>query len=102
MSPAFHQIQEITMRTFLITLVLCFVLAAPVFGQSSYATLGGTISDGSGALIPGVTVTATNNATGVVTTAVSNEVGVYNLPSLLPGVYKVTAELPGFQTQTYT
>jgi len=38
----------------------------------------------------------------VVTTAVSNEVGVYNLPSLLPGVYKVTAELPGFQTQTYT
>src|SRR5262249_10541037 len=39
---------------------------------------------------------------GVVTTALSNESGAYNLPSLLPGTYKVSAELSGFQTQSFT
>jgi hypothetical protein len=53
-------------------------------------------------LIPGVTITATNTGTGVVATAVSNESGAYNFPSLSPGSYKLTAELPGFQTETYT
>src|SRR5439155_15139948 len=55
----------------------------------------------SGAVIPGVTVTATNNATGVVTTVLSNEAGVYNFASLLPGTYKVSAMLSGFGTQTF-
>ena len=70
--------------------------------QSTYATVGGTIEDTSKGLLPGVTVTATNNATGVVTTVVSNESGAYNLSSLLPGVYEVSAVLPGFRTRTYT
>jgi hypothetical protein len=47
-------------------------------------------------------VTATNSATGVVTDLVTNESGAYNFASLLPGTYKMTAELPGFQTRTYT
>jgi len=51
--------------------------------------------------LPGVTITATNTATGVTTTAVSNEAGTYNLPTLLPGPYKVSAELPGFQIRSY-
>jgi hypothetical protein len=44
-------------------------------------------------------VTVTNSATGVVTTVFSNEAGLYSFASLLPGVYSVKAELPGFQTQ---
>src|SRR5262245_31408631 len=72
------------------------------FSQSVYSTISGTIEDASKALIPGVMVTATNTGTGVVSTKLSNEAGVYNFPSLLPGVYKVTAELPGFQVETYT
>ena len=83
-------------------LLCCLVLSTHAFGQSSFATVTGTIEDASGALIPGVTIKAANNATGVVTTALSNEAGAYNLPGLLPGIYKVTAELPGFQTQTFT
>jgi hypothetical protein len=82
--------------------LIALFLAAPAFSQSTYATVSGTIEDASRALLPGVTVTATNNATGVVATVVSNESGAYNFPSLLPGVYKVSAELPGFQTRTYT
>src|SRR5207244_5588529 len=77
-------------------------VAAPALSQSTNATVTGTIADSTGALIPGVSVTATNTATGVITTALSNESGAYNFPSLLPGVYKVSAELPGFQTRSYT
>src|SRR5438132_6518582 len=83
-------------------IVLSLVLTAETFAQSSNATVSGTVSDSTGAVLPGVTVTATNNGTGIITTIVSNEAGVYNFPSLLPGLYKINAELPGFQTQTYT
>jgi Carboxypeptidase regulatory-like domain len=83
-------------------LFVCLILSALCFGQSTSATVSGTVADFSGAVMPGVSVTATNNATGVVTTVVSNEAGAYNIASLLPGVYKITAELPGFQIKTYT
>src|SRR5215470_11603863 len=86
----------------LVVALLCTCLDIAAFGQSSNANLSGTVSDAGKAFIPGVTVTATNTETGVVTTAVSNEAGTYTIPSLLPGTYKVSAELPGFQTQTFT
>ncbi len=85
-----------------VIVVLCLAFSTVSSGQTNNATLNGTVSDSSGALIPGVSVTATNTGTNVVTTAVSNEAGVYNFASLLPGVYKVSAALPGFQTQTFT
>src|SRR5215470_15866608 len=71
------------------------------FGQTSNATLGGTGGDPTGALIPGVSVTAANTQTGIVSMAVTNEAGAYQFASLQPGIYKVTAELQGFQTQIY-
>ena len=58
--------------------------------------------DSAGALIPGVTVMATNTGTGIVNTVVTNESGAYQFPALQPGTYKMSAELPGFQTQTFT
>jgi Carboxypeptidase regulatory-like domain len=81
--------------------LLCLLTSTVAFAQTTNATVSGTIQDMSAAVLPGVTVTATNNSTGVVTTVVSNEAGAYTFPSLLPGAYKVTAELPGFQTKTY-
>src|SRR5581483_11176896 len=83
-------------------LLLLTVFFAHAFAQTTNATLGGTVSDASRALIPGVTVTATNTQTGIVSTTVTNETGSYNFPSLQTGVYKVSAELPGFQTQSYS
>src|SRR5438552_7529157 len=82
-------------------MLLCMIVSAHTFAQTINATLGGTISDTTGALIPGVTVTATNTATGIATTALSNEAGAYQFASLQSGLYKVTAELPGFQTFVY-
>lgn len=82
--------------------LLCLIISAYGLGQSINASVGGTVADPSKALIPGVTVTATNNGTGVAATTVTNESGAYNFPALQPGTYKVSAELPGFQTQSFT
>ena len=82
-------------------LLLAFTLFfSPLYGQSTNGSIGGTIEDATQALLPGVTVTATNVDTGVASTSLTNETGVYNFPNLLPGQYKVTAELPSFQTET--
>src|SRR5215467_12109932 len=88
-------------RCVLAATLLLAVSFSVTFGQTTNANLGGTASDASKALIPGVTVTATNTQTGIVSTTVTNETGAYNFPSLQTRTYKVTAELPGFQTQTY-
>lgn len=82
-------------------LLVCLVLSTNVFAQSTNATLGGTVTDSSKALIPGVTITATNTQTGIINSAVTNESGTYQFASLQAGLYKVAAELPGFQTQAY-
>src|SRR6476659_5629635 len=78
--------------------LLSLFVSFNAFSQSTNATVGGTVQDASGAFIPGVTVTATNTATGIVTTVVSNESGAYQFASLQPGTYEFKAELPGFQT----
>ena len=82
-------------------MLLCFVPSTHMLAQTSNATLGGTVSDATGALIPGVTVTATNTATGIVTAVLSNEAGAYQFASLQTGTYQLSAELSGFQTQAY-
>jgi hypothetical protein len=102
----FHQGEKNMISGKRLSLVAAILVLAASPGsltaQSSNATLSGSVSDSSGALIPGVSVTATNAGTSVATTGVSNEAGVYTLPGLLPGVYRVSATLPGFQTQTFT
>src|SRR5262245_57795705 len=79
--------------------LLCFATAG-VAQEGINATLSGTVSDASGALIPGVEVTAKNTATGVTSTSITNETGTYRFPSLQPGSYEATAALTGFSRQT--
>jgi hypothetical protein len=81
-------------------LVLWLGVASHTFAQVN-ATVGGTVSDSGNALIPGVEVTARNVNTGIVTTRLTNETGNYEFPSLQPGVYVLSATLPGFQTAAY-
>src|SRR5204863_8617226 len=83
----------------LIWLLVCVLSISFLAAQSSNSTVGGTVQDASGAFIPGVTITATNTLTGVSAATVSNESGAYQFPSLQPGTYTITAELPGFVTQ---
>ena len=90
------------MKKILLSLAVSCLCVTAAFGQVNSATLTGTVVDASSAVLPGVTVTATNNATGVVSTNLSNEAGAYTLQGLIPGTYTVSGELPGFQKQTYT
>src|SRR5215813_6327705 len=79
-----------------VCLILC--VTANIFAQTSNGTVGGEVKDPTGALIPGVEVTLTNTGTGVTTTQVTNETGVYNFASVPPGTYRISASLPGFKT----
>lgn len=77
--------------------LLAFSTAAG-FAQGSSSRITGTITDPSGAVIPGATVTATNEATGVTYTQVTTESGVYAFPGLPVGTYTIKAEMTGFKT----
>src|SRR2546422_3848528 len=80
-------------------LLVGFVFCLNGLAQSINSTIGGTVQDSTGAFIPGVTITATNTQTGVASMTLSNESGAYQFPSLQPGIYRISAELPGFATQ---
>jgi hypothetical protein len=62
------------------------------------AQISGTVRDQSGAVLPGAEVTATQTATGVARTALTNETGSYVLPNLALGPYRLEATLAGFRT----
>src|SRR6266566_4569672 len=89
------------MKGIFAVLLLCLVFSSDVLAQSGNASVGGFVQDASQAFIPGVTVTATNVQTGITTTVITNVSGAYNIPSLLPGNYRLTAELAGFRTQVF-
>jgi Carboxypeptidase regulatory-like domain len=82
---------------FLFSCLICGALWAQVTAQIS-----GTVKDASGAVLPGVEVTATQTATGLVRTVVSNETGSYILQDLPVGPYKLEAALAGFRTFVQT
>src|SRR2546427_2752337 len=73
-------------------------LPATAVAQTGAGSLTGLVSDQSGATVPGATVTATNQATNVDYTAVSNAAGNYTITSVPVGIYVAKAELPGFKT----
>ena len=84
-------------QIFRLLLVVCLLSPAALFAQSSSGSISGTITDDGGGVLPGVTVTATNIATGTNRISVSNSAGHYQIALLPPGTYRVAGELSGFQ-----
>ena len=82
----------------LCALSLC--LASLSWAQGGGSEINGTVFDQDKAVLPGVTVTVTNEATGIARDAVTGAEGRFILPTLTRGTYTVRVELPGFQTQT--
>jgi hypothetical protein len=81
-----------------LALLMANVLAIPAAAQSQISgDITGTVSDPSGAVLPGAIVNLKNNATGAARTATTNAAGVYRFSLLLPGSYMVTASAPGFK-----
>jgi carboxypeptidase family protein len=84
------------MRTIMSVVAVCLTLTA---GLSAAVTgsISGTVKDNSDAVVPNVTVTATNMATGVKSTTQTNGVGAYSFLALPVGRYEVALRSPGFK-----
>jgi Carboxypeptidase regulatory-like domain len=86
------------MKYALFAILAIVVLTQPLsYGQAVSGTINGFVKDPSGAVVVGANVTATNAATGVTTSASSNEAGFYSIPQLIPGGYSVRISATGFK-----
>ena len=80
--------------------LVCLLAGRAATAQDFRGAINGRVTDQSGAVLPGVTITVTHKETNVPTSTVSNETGVYTLLYLQPGTYSVAAELQGFKKVT--
>lgn len=78
---------------------ICLCISAPAFAQFN-GSIQGTVQDTTGAVIPGATVTVTNQATGVAATVTSDASGLYRVDHLQPGAYTVNATAASFSPVT--
>jgi outer membrane receptor protein involved in Fe transport len=81
--------------------LLTAIVPFSAFAQSSNGSIVGVVTDDAGGLLPGVTITAVNTATGLTRTSLSNPAGHYDVPLLPPGNYSLSSELSGFQPLKY-
>jgi hypothetical protein len=82
----------------------CFAIvvltSSLVWAQAPTGAITGTVTDATGAVVTGATITLTNPSTNTRRTIQTNNAGVYNLPSLMPGLYNLRVEMSGFTSQT--
>ena len=80
----------------------CFLLlTVDLYGQVDRGALTGTVRDPSGLGVPGASVAASQNGTGLSRVAVTSSSGTYDIPMLPVGTYTVTFALKGFQTASF-
>src|SRR5882724_8811487 len=77
---------------------LILLLSNPASAQRTTGTLRGQVLDPAGAVVPDVPVTITNQETGVSIKVTTTSAGTYAVPSLIPGLYKVSVEAKGFKS----
>ena len=81
----------------LLVLAISSIWSLPMMAQSFYGGIAGTVTDATGAIVPGATVTVTNLGTNEVRTAQSGASGEYRFVDLLPAAYKIAIESKGFK-----
>jgi hypothetical protein len=82
-------------------IVLVSGLLVPSHAQDATGHVHGTVTDATGAVMPGVTVVLTNKETGVKRMLVADAAGVYSAPRLQTGTYEIVAEQAGFKKSAY-
>jgi len=89
------------MRALAIAAALIVVLFAPIAGdaQSTTGSISGTVTDSSGAIVVGASITVVNTATGVTYHTTSDSLGSYRVTQLPPGSYTMEVTSSGFETQ---
>ena len=83
--------------TLALVAVFCLLTGTGAFGQRTTGRLRGQILDPSGGAVANAQVTVTNQQTGVTVTITTTSAGTYELPSVLPGLYRVSVEAKGFR-----
>ena len=80
-------------------IVFALIMLSPVSLQAQEArgTISGTVMDSNKAAVPGASVTITNVAMGTTTKATTNDSGLYTVPYLIPGTYRILVEASGFK-----
>ncbi len=82
----------------LLGVLLVLAVMTPLWGQGERGTFNGTVTDPTGSVVANATVTAINVATSVETASVTTNAGVYRMPYLQPGTYRISVSAPGFKT----
>ncbi len=81
-----------------IAAVALWLLPTSVSAQTLYGSVTGTVTDDSGGAVPGVTITLSNESTGLQLDTVTDDQGLYTVRNVLPGTYTLRAALQGFKT----
>src|SRR2546422_3746360 len=94
---------SVTLRLRMATCVFSTTLAVllfslPLLAQANFGRILGTVSDPTGAVLPGTKVSLLDTQRGLARTVTTDEAGQYSAPSLIPGTYTVRVEFPGFKT----
>jgi hypothetical protein len=96
-----HTLRRWSIRALVIAAALCFAIHCPIsWAQSGAGSIQGTVTDSTGAVIPGASIHVLNQATGVASDTKTNAVGFYQVPDLFAGTYTVTVST--FNMKTYT
>src|SRR5579859_1571611 len=99
-SGVFSFAKEISMKSIkclLATILGVSLFSAALFAQGSFGRILGTVTDQTGAVLPGATVTVTDTERGLTRTLTTDVAGEYNAPTLLPSTYTVRVEAKGFK-----
>jgi len=84
-------------RARLLVLVMLLAYCPALFGQTTFGSIVGTVSDASGGAVPGAEVTLTRSATSETRTATADSAGGYVFVNLIPGSYRIDVEVKGFK-----
>lgn len=88
--------RAVTYIVAMLVLALCCMVPCSIWAQSASGTISGTVTDQTGAVVPGASVVLDNSATGVKTETVSNGTGFFNFAAVATGTYKLTIQASGF------
>jgi hypothetical protein len=89
-----------SLRSALFVFLISVVSVVPMLAQTSTTSVRGTITDQSGALVPGAQISLTNTADNSVTNGTSDKSGLFVFPQLAPATYLITVTAPGFAPST--
>src|SRR5256885_12166059 len=78
--------------------LIVFLFSVALIAQANFGRILGSVKDPTGAVLPGASISIIDTQRGLARTVTTDEAGLYNAPTLIPGTYTVRVEFPGFKT----